>query len=36
VLNEARRVSLHPLNNELQIESLMIQYTQLFLPSAKS
>jgi DNA polymerase-3 subunit delta' len=35
VLNEARRVSLHPLNNELQTESLMIQYTQLFSLSSK-
>lgn len=30
VLNEARRSSQHPLNAELQVESLMIQYTQLF------
>jgi DNA polymerase-3 subunit delta' len=29
-LNEARRSSRHPLNPELQVESLMIQYTQLF------
>jgi DNA polymerase-3 subunit delta' len=29
-LNEARRFSQHPLNPELQVESLMIQYTQLF------
>lgn len=31
VLNEARRTAQHPLNNELQVESLMIQYVQLFL-----
>jgi DNA polymerase-3 subunit delta' len=30
LLNEARRSSQHPLNAELQVESLMIQYTQLF------
>lgn len=30
ILNEARRFSQHPLNAELQVESLMIQYTQLF------
>ncbi|MDR2220481.1 MAG: DNA polymerase III subunit delta' [Methylobacillus sp.] len=30
VLHEARRTAQHPLNAELQVESLMIQYTQLF------
>jgi len=30
VLDEARRQALHPLNVELQLESLMIQYTQIF------
>lgn len=34
-LNEARRVSHHPLNAELQIESLMIQYSQLFATALK-
>jgi DNA polymerase-3 subunit delta' len=29
-LNEARRSATHPLNNELQMESLLLQYTQLF------
>lgn len=29
-LNEARKSAAHPLNNELQMESLMLQYTQLF------
>lgn len=32
VLDEARRHALHPLNAELQLESLMIQYTQMFMP----
>lgn len=35
VLNDARRSSQHPLNAELQVESLMIQYTQLFATTAK-
>lgn len=35
VLNEARRFSQHPLNAELQVESLMIQYTQLFAMPSK-
>lgn len=30
LLNDARRSAQHPLNAELQMESLMIQYTQLF------
>jgi DNA polymerase III subunit delta' len=30
VLTEARRFAQHPLNAELQVESLMIQYTQIF------
>lgn len=30
VLEEARRHALHPLNAELQLESLLIQYTQIF------
>lgn len=30
-LDEARKSATHPLNNELQLESLLIQYTQLFL-----
>lgn len=30
LLHEARRTAQHPLNAELQVESLMIQYTQLF------
>jgi DNA polymerase-3 subunit delta' len=30
VLNEARRLAQHPLNMELQTESLMFQYTQIF------
>lgn len=29
-LNDARRSAAHPLNNELQMESLLQQYTQLF------
>jgi DNA polymerase-3 subunit delta' len=29
-LNGARKSAAHPLNNELQMESLMLQYTQLF------
>jgi DNA polymerase-3 subunit delta' len=29
-LDEARRHALHPLNTELQLESLLIQYTQIF------
>ncbi len=29
-LNEARKSATHPLSNELQMESLMLQYTQLF------
>ena len=35
LLNEARRSSQHPLNAELQVESLMIQYTQLFATPTK-
>jgi DNA polymerase-3 subunit delta' len=35
LLNEARRTALHPLNAELQIESLLIQYTQLFVATAR-
>lgn len=34
-LDEARRSATHPLNNELQLESLLIQYTQLFLTPTK-
>ncbi len=30
VVDEARRHALHPLNLELQLEALMIQYTQIF------
>jgi DNA polymerase III subunit delta' len=30
ILTEARRFAQHPLNAELQVESLMIQYTQIF------
>jgi DNA polymerase-3 subunit delta' len=29
-LNEARKSAAHPLNNELQLEGLLLQYTQLF------
>lgn len=36
ILDETRRHSLHPLNAELQLESLMIQYTQLFSTQPKS
>lgn len=35
VLNQARSLALHPLNAELQIESLLIQYTQLFSQPSK-
>jgi DNA polymerase-3 subunit delta' len=35
LLLEARRTAQHPLNAELQVESLMIQYTQLF-PATKT
>ena len=35
LLLEARRSAQHPLNAELQVESLMIQYTQLF-PATKT
>ena len=34
-LDEARKSANHPLNNELQLESLLIQYTQLFLTPTK-
>jgi DNA polymerase-3 subunit delta' len=34
-LDEARRSATHPLNNEMQLESLLIQYTQLFLTQTK-
>lgn len=34
-LDEARRSATHPLNNEMQLESLLIQYTQLFLTPTK-
>ena len=34
-LDEARRSAAHPLNNEMQLESLLIQYTQLFLTPTK-
>lgn len=34
-LDEARKSATHPLNNELQLESLLIQYTQLFLTPTK-
>lgn len=34
-LDEARKSATHPLNNELQLENLLIQYTQLFLTPTK-
>ena len=34
-LDEARKSATHPLNNEMQLESLLIQYTQLFLTQTK-
>ncbi len=34
VLDEARRHALHPLNADLQLESLMIQYSQVFTVSS--
>jgi DNA polymerase-3 subunit delta' len=34
-LDEARKSATHPLNNEMQLESLLIQYTQLFLTTTK-
>jgi len=35
-LTESRRYAQHPLNAELQLESLMLQYTQLFTVPAKT
>lgn len=35
VLHEARRAAQHPLNADLQVESLMIQYTQLFATTSR-
>jgi DNA polymerase-3 subunit delta' len=29
-LEEAKKTATHPLNNELQLEGLLVQYTQLF------
>lgn len=34
-LNEAKRSANHPLNNELQLESLFLTYTQLFMKKAE-
>ena len=35
-LDEARKSAAHPLNHELQLESLLLQYTQIFSRSAAS
>lgn len=32
MLSDAKRVASHPLNNELQLESILLQYTYLFKP----
>ncbi|HEU4708600.1 MAG TPA: DNA polymerase III subunit delta' [Methylophilaceae bacterium] len=34
-LDEARRASTHPLNSELQLENLLLQYTQIFPTSGR-
>ena len=31
-LLEAKKLANHPLNSELQLENLLLQYTQLFMP----
>jgi DNA polymerase III subunit delta' len=31
-LIEAKKLANHPLNNELQLENILLQYTQLFKP----